>query len=287
MLIQDNQTNILYLSELLKGDAKGFQKYKPFCERFVPLLEENNIEVRFLQSTKDIWARDYMPIQIRDNEFVQFDYQPPYALKYKKYQHTISNPQEVCAANGFSPKISTLKIDGGNVIKGSDFLILTDRALDHNPGRDVRSELAELFGIEATNVYFIPAEKGDEIGHADGMVRVVRDKHLLLNDYSVHQKDKVQHLKMNEWIAESPFTATSVPYSPNRDKYIAATGIYTNYLLVGDCLFLPQFSIDSDSDALELISDLFPENKIIPVLCNEIANEGGVLNCISWNIFAK
>ncbi|MFZ4454621.1 MAG: agmatine deiminase family protein [Bacteroidales bacterium] len=287
MLIQDNQTNILYLSELLKGESKGFEKYKQFYERFVPLLEENNIEVRFLKNTKDIWARDYMPIQIREDEFVQFDYQPPYALKYKKYQHTISDPHEVCAANGFSPKISTLKIDGGNVIKGSDFLILTDRALDHNPNRDVRSELAELFSIEATNVYFIPAEKDDEIGHADGMVRVVRDKHLLMNDYSVHQKDKEQHLKMNEWVAESPFTVSVVPYSPNRNKYITATGIYSNYLLVDDCLFLPQFDIDSDGAAIEIFSDLFPQNKIIPVLCNEIANEGGVLNCISWNIFAK
>ena len=287
MLIQDNQTNILYLSELLKGDTKGFQKYKPFYERFVRLLEENNIEVRFLQSTKDIWARDYMPIQIGEDKFVQFDYQPPYALKYKKYQHTISDPQEVCAANGFTPKVSTLKIDGGNVIKGSDFLILTDRVLDLNPGRDVQSELAELFGINLSSVYIIPAEQCDEIGHADGMVRVVGDKRLLMNDYLAHKKDEGQQLKMQKWEEDSPFTVTTVPYSPNRNRYIPATGIYSNFLLMGECLFLPQFNIEADSNALEIFTNLFPDKKIIPVLSNEIADEGGVLNCISWNIYKK
>ncbi len=284
MLIQDHKTNVLYLSELLKGETKRFQKYNPFYERFVLLLEENNIEYRFLQKTKDIWARDYMPVQVSKDKFIQFDYQPPYALKYKKYQHTISDPQEVCEANGFTPKVSTLVIDGGNVIKGSDFLILTDRALVHNPQRNVRSELAELFGIKESAIYFIPAEKSDEIGHADGMVRVVDEQHLLINDYSTHLKDKKQLLSMQNCLDETSFTVSKVPYIPDRNRYIAATGIYSNYLMIGDCLFLPQFNISEDNDALFAFQKIFPTKKIIPVLSIEIANEGGVLNCISWNI---
>ena len=41
-----------------------------------------------LQGTKDIWAVDYMPVQIQDDEFVQFVYNPDY-LQSKKWRNRI------------------------------------------------------------------------------------------------------------------------------------------------------------------------------------------------------
>jgi len=48
-------------------------------------------------------------------------------------------------------------------------------------------------------------------------------------------------------------------------------------------IFLPVFGLLEDEPALEKLSSIFKE-KILPVPSNEIAKEGGVLNCISWNI---
>ena len=33
-----------------------------------------------------------------------------------------------------------------------------------------------------------------------------------------------------------------------------------------------------------IFEDVFPNSEIIPVVSNEIAEKGGVLNCVSWNI---
>ena len=36
------------------------------------VLKENNIHYKFLSNTKDIWAVDYMPIQVQKEKFIQF-----------------------------------------------------------------------------------------------------------------------------------------------------------------------------------------------------------------------
>lgn len=75
-MITDNKTNFLYLADFLQNS----NEYKPFLERFKLLLEDknNDIQYDFIKGTKDIWARDYMPVQIEKNKFVKFTYNPDY-----------------------------------------------------------------------------------------------------------------------------------------------------------------------------------------------------------------
>ena len=59
-MIQDNQTNKVYL-------AKGFSYYQPVSMELVQALYGKGIEFEWLprtESSKYIWARDYMPIQL-------------------------------------------------------------------------------------------------------------------------------------------------------------------------------------------------------------------------------
>lgn len=64
----------------------------------------------------------------------------------------------------------------------------------------------------------------------------------------------------------------------------SAKGIYINYARIGDILLFPQFELSEDKPALEKAKNLFTDCQVIPINCNEIAEEGGVLNCITWNI---
>ncbi len=65
-MITDFETNILYLSSLLTE----IDKYKPFWNRLKPILLENNIEYELIENTRDIWAVDYMSVQITKERFV-------------------------------------------------------------------------------------------------------------------------------------------------------------------------------------------------------------------------
>ena len=67
-MITDKETNFVYLSSLIKEN----EKYLPFWKRLEPILTENRIGYGFIENTRDIWCRDYMPIQKDVNDFIQF-----------------------------------------------------------------------------------------------------------------------------------------------------------------------------------------------------------------------
>ena len=61
----------------------------------------------------------------------------------------------------------------------------------------------------------------------------------------------------------------------------SAVGCYLNFLETEQALFLPVFGVDMDSEAIETAEAMFKKT-VVPVNVNEIAAQGGVLNCISW-----
>ena len=119
-MIPDSKTNFLYLAGCLP------ELFPEFYDRFKKVLTESSINFELLPNTKDVWVRDYMPVQIGVNDFVQFVYDPDY-LKPKEYMHLKSNPDEICTAIQINPRKSKLVIDGGNVNRTSDKVIMCDK----------------------------------------------------------------------------------------------------------------------------------------------------------------
>lgn len=89
-------------------------KYTEAYQRLIGILDKHQIAQKLIKATKDIWCRDYMPIQISRDEFVQFRYEPSYL---EGYEETQSDPKTVCNENGIQPKYSNINLDGGNVIR--------------------------------------------------------------------------------------------------------------------------------------------------------------------------
>ena len=64
-------------------------------------------------------------------------------------------------------------------------------------------------------------------------------------------------------------------------KGISAVGSYLNFLETEKHIFLPVFDAAPDETAVKCAREIFNKKKI-PVNINAIAEEGGGLNCISW-----
>src|ERR1035437_5514006 len=118
-MITDNETNIVYISSLLK------EKHNKFYKQFISLLDELEIKWNLLENAKDIWCRDFMPIQIEVERFVQFSFNPDY-LREEEYRHLKSNPDLVCGSLSLKPLKSNLILDGGNIVKSKTKVIVTD-----------------------------------------------------------------------------------------------------------------------------------------------------------------
>lgn len=78
----------------------------------------------------------------------------------------------------------------------------------------------------------------------------------------------------------------TLPYNPYQNRTMTqANGIYINYLQMKGLIVMPIYGMQEDHEAFRLMEAIFPDSTIATIDCNDIANHGGVLNCISWNIY--
>jgi agmatine deiminase len=280
-MIHDKETNLVYFSELLKSNPK----FAETCKQIVDILNINKIDCKFLPDTRDIWARDYMPIQTSIDRFVQFTYNPDY-LQPKKYQKTISDVDSICKKINIQPIKSKLIVDGGNIVRYSDKVIMCDKVFNENKNiveKNLIKELKEILQID--KIIFVPWDKSDIIGHADGMVRFVNESTVLINDYTKEKPEYQRCLRMS--LQNAGLDWIELPYNPYiNTTTLSAEGIYTNFLQMNQLVIVPTFNRHEDDTAVKILEQVFKGQTIATVKCNEIAKKGGVLNCITWNILA-
>lgn len=281
-MITDFQTNTVYFSSQMKTDDLLFSD----LQKVLQILDRYNVAYSFLEGTRDIWCRDYMPIQKEEKHFIQFRYEPSYL---EGYAHLQSNPVEVLTENGWKvQEHSGINLDGGNVVKWEDKVIVTTRIFEENPHMEPDTILKELSRLFEAEVYTIPSINKDMTGHADGHLRFVNKDTVVVNE----MKEEYAYWKkgFDKMIEKSKLKFETLPMFFDKDPKHpeSAIGIYVNYLQIGNLIIFPIFQVDGNKDveALGKMMNLFPESEYLiePVQVNNIAQKGGLLNCISWNI---
>jgi len=309
-MITENETNLVYVSGILKNKAPIF-----FSE-LNRILSYYNIPLRELEYTNDIWCRDYMPIQINNNTFLKYRYDPDY-LKSKEHIHSRTNTNKVWNwltkhhYTNLKSNYSMLVLDGGNVVKSKDKVILTDKVfteifnLNVSEAAHVTSKQKEFIigmiknDMEVTDVIIVPRLSGDWLGHTDGMVRFLDENMVLVSNFDFLLTDPQtsdllkSQIKKFYSILEDDYNLKikKVPYyeypDDNHDGHSTANGCYINYLQVKSLVILPQFKkTKEDKDALKKFREIFKPKgiKVEPVDATEVSKHQGVINCVTWNI---
>lgn len=281
-MITDSETNFVYISSLLKSDGR----YHRFWNRLKSTLEKEDIPFGFLEGTKDIWCRDYMPVQISVSDFVQFQYRPEYCSG-PRWQHKLTKPEEVRIPSTMRSANSDLVIDGGNVVKSKHAIVLTEKVFKDNPEVE-KEELINVLQkqLRIKEILLIPRQPYDMTGHSDGMLRFLNDNTLLVSDYQAESVTwKKKYAAALKTLKREIVLLPSVPLDEkNEFGDYSARGCYINFAQVGNIILLPFFNLAEDELVHKEMKKLFPACKILPVEANEIAMNGGVLNCITWNI---
>ncbi len=280
-VITPQETNVVFFSALLP------EKFQEEFTRIKVILDKYGIEYRYLKETKDIWCRDYMPIQISEKEFVQFRYEPSY-LQTDEDLINMSDPKQVNEANGFKPEYSRINLDGGNVVRYKEMAMISARVYEENKELGLsKEEIREQLSKDLkARVIIISEHPCDKIDHADGNVRFLNHDTVLINE--LRQEYKYWHDGMEKIKKENDLRFREIPcFIPQKKKdSLSALGIYINFLEIGNLILLPKFEIEGnrDEEVLNLFKNLYPTRNIEQVNINAIAEEGGLLNCITWNI---
>lgn len=277
MLFHDNETNKVYFSSWLTS-----KRYSKIFKDIQSSLIKHSIDYDLLYNTNDIWARDYMPIQRKDNTYIFYKYTPDYLKNQTIYQ---TNPKEVdifVQPNDFLFEEIDLIIDGGNIIRANDKIIITDKIFKENSMISKHKIIDTLLNIfEINNVIIIPQQPEDITGHSDGMIRFVDNNTILLNDFSL--ESKAYNNALTKSIKNHNLEIIRVQYSSDFFKN-KDWGAYLNYMQIGNTLLLPIYNIKEDERIYDFFTSIFINHNIETIDSNFIINGGGALNCISWNI---
>ncbi len=278
-MITDNHTNTVYFSGLLS------EKCPILNAHITESLQQYGISYAYLSGTKDIWCRDFMPVQIEENRFVFYKYTPNY-LQDKRWLRFQTDP--VAVFNNEANKLQSyldksiainMIMDGGNVVKCGDTIVMTEKVFAENKDKtrnEVERILREAFQCD---ILFLPWDKNEIFGHSDGVVHYAGNNKVLLTNY-----DDISLFYYSRFrkALEKRFEVISLQYHAKRKH--ARSWAYINFLQVGNLILVPQLGLEEDKQALEQIGNALPDCEMVGVPALEAVRKGGALNCISWNI---
>lgn len=266
----------VFVSDLLRP------RYASLHAELAHQLARFGIACHEIQGTRDIWCRDYMPVPIDDQRFVQFRYAPDYLTEASE----LVTPPDVAEPIVGTSKRSKLVVDGGNVMRCGSVAIVTERVFVENVTQSmavVERELREM--LEVDRLVVIPVEPGDLFGHADGVLHLIDERMVLVNDYT--QVDPDYGVRLGRVLREHGIETIPIPIAPevsDAGDVPAATGVYVNLLALSEAVFVPVYGIAADGPAIRSIAEAFRDQSIIvPVDCRAVAREGGSLHCVTWS----
>ena len=277
-MIADNLTSAVYFSDLLP------KKCPTLNQHIAEVLEANGIPYAYLSETKDIWCRDFMPIQIAEDRFVSYKYTPNY-LQDKTGLRLQTNPEAVLQAqqNRLTHVVHNavkvdLILDGGNVVKCDNTIVMTEKVFAENKDK-TRAEVERIMkDAFQSDILFLPWDQKETFGHSDGIIHYAGHDRILLTNY---YDSSLYFYRRFRKALEKHFEVIPLYYKTK--KIHARSWAYINFLQIGKLILVPQLGLEEDKQALEQISNAMPDCEVLGIPALEAVRRGGGLNCISWN----
>lgn len=316
--VTDNKTNIVYLSSLI--NTKSGNLDLEVRSKLPHLIKTFAKDVEMLYNTMDVWVRDFMPIQLTKNVVLNYIYKPDYLTDYPEcvtnWQiHDVHTQKQIAKDERWEYEIiqMPLILDGGNVIKAvindKPCMILCEKILNENnlswEDFDIWWNRWWAKNFDGTEMEYVllPWEGhiNNPIGHADGMVRYIKENKVLMTNYHDYDEryEDCHGALMRSKLEEIGFEVIELTYNDkfnyHTDKMYRMlfdhTWSYINFLQVGKKILIPSLGYPNlDESAKAQISDAFEGYEVClmdldmtPIIAGiKTSNSGGALNCLTW-----
>lgn len=278
-MISDSVFNRVYFSALLPEACPV--TYNALADA----LDRHGVRHSLLEGTKDIWCRDYMPVQTSVDGFAAFQYRPDYLLDTREHRAAITDGMAVSERSDITGRflIHGIVIDGGNTVHSSRKVIMTTKVFSENPLIKPRDLVRMLESALSAEVVFVPWDTVEIYGHTDGICRIIDEETVLMSNYS--QIDPRMGKMIRRCLEPHFSNVVELHFDPSNS--FRDTWAYINWLQTDRVLILPKFGVPTDREALEQISSLVPSyaGRIEQVDARDLVRYEGCLNCASWTVY--
>jgi agmatine deiminase len=245
----------------------------------------------------DAWARDSGPIFVTDGSRragVDFRFNA-WGDKFHPYDDDAAFAARVLEHLGEERvDASDLVLEGGSVaVDGEGTLITTEQCL-LNPNRNpslsreqIEARLRETLGVE-TIVWLGRGlvEDDDTDGHVDNICAFVEPGRVLLQAVESEDDPNFANCRENaERLRAAGLDVVEITALPRLSPAPAPTVVpYVNYYVANGALIVPVTGAETDDEALELLSGLYPGREPVPVHGTTLALGGGGVHCITQQV---
>ncbi|MBR4491044.1 MAG: agmatine deiminase family protein, partial [Bacteroidales bacterium] len=224
----DSLTNTVYFSGMLP------EKCPQLNAQITEALQKHGIPYSYLSETKDIWCRDFMPIQVEEERLVFYKYTPDYLQDTAYHRRLQTDPEKVFLAeeNHFGGMLKFRKdidlvLDGGNVVKCGDTVVMTDKIFVENKDKSTAEVERILRDAFRCDILFLPWD-GERYGHSDGIVHYVGDGKILLTNYQDFSRHYYYRFRK---VLDKKFEVITLKYKVKRHR--ERSWCYINFLQIG------------------------------------------------------
>ena len=268
----------------------------------------------------DIWTRDTIgsPVTTGTETFIpDFRFNAYGAGLYRPWNADDSMDAQIAELFGYGVRSSVVTTEGGNLMpdgNGTIFAIKESLAnKNRNPDLSEEEIIVEIKKITgAERVVWVPqAMVMDETGgHVDNVLAFADKRTMFLsytddesNDHYAACQENYKFLSGLNNLDGDPYRIVKLPIPPlamrsgeDCDEIVTRDGsfarlegdailrTYVNFAQVNGGIILPQFGIDMDKEAFDIIQEVFKDRTIVPFDSREAALGGGGLHCLTKNI---
>ncbi len=255
--------------------------------------------------SNDTWVRDFGPITVQTDagmkvlnfEFNAWGQKYPFDLDNQvsaKMQVLNAFPAADFESVNFVLEGGSIETDGrGTLLTTTSCLLNKNRNPDLSK-EQIEQQLKVALGVRKINWLSSGYLAGDDTdGHVDVLARICPNNTIVYtacddeNDehYSELKSMEQELMAMTNADGQSyrllPLPWPGAKYSDN-DQRLPAT--YANFLVVNEAVLVPIYDSLSDEDALDVVSQAFPNYEIFGIPCLSLIERGGSLHCITMQL---
>lgn len=274
------------------GQEETLPQSLRYSQNIRPVIIPNN----------DCWIRDYGPtfvVRRSDGGLIGVNWQyNAWGGKYPPYDLDAAAANRICASIGCAFSNSPMYCEGGALEGNGAGLMLTTSSCLLSPGRNpgwtremINDQLTSQLGVE--RVVWVDGggiEGDDTDGHIDQLARFVNEKTVVAAVSSNSSDSNAFGLKENvrllREVTLSDGTALTVHELPSPPpRYIDNSRVpesYCNFLFINGAVILPTFRHEAtDQYAIDLLTRLLPDRRIIPLDAHDLIWGLGAFHCAS------
>lgn len=262
-------------------------------------IDENRISCH-INPTNDAWCRDHGPsflVKKNSSERLMLDWEyNAWGGKYPPFDDDNRLPRTIAQTLHLPIVSPGIIMEGGSVEFNGAGTVLTSRSCLLNPNRnphlsqaEIERYLCDYYGVEQV-LWVSDGIVGDDTdGHIDDTVRFVNEDTVITmvepkvdDDNHAVLAQNLKELKEMRLISGKPLNIVEIPMpDPVIIDEFRAPGSYANFYICNAAVIVPIFDCPQDEFALQTLSKLFTDRKVIGLSAREIIWGQGSFHCLT------